>query len=136
MAFINEYISAADMARYDIEAIDRGFFKKIYRHDWTVDHERNIYLRLLESGREDFANQVDYFFYWKGKLLIVRLEQCGGGVCGGAGWREYKLIKIDIPESLKEHRVDILKDLKDALVAYKDFGVRSVTNEHVATFDF
>lgn len=136
MAFVNEYIPVDDIKKYGIEEINRRFLKSNYKPTWTVGRERNIYLRQVVSGREEFASQKDYTFYWEGVLIVVRLDEAGGGVRGGKGWCHYKLLKLDLPEDLRGRRQDIINDLKEALVAYKDAGVYSATTEHVATFEF
>ncbi|WP_084335417.1 hypothetical protein [Pseudomonas indica] len=136
MAFVNEYIPADDVKKYGIEEIDRRFLRTTYQPDWTIDRERNIYLRQVASGREEFASQKDYTFYWGGEIIVVRLDESGGGVRGGEGWCHYKLIRLDLPGNLQGRRKEVLSDLKEALAAYKDAGVYSATSKHTATFEF
>ena len=47
MGFINEYISESDIKKYDIKALDEKYYKAHYEPSWTVDHERDIYLRYM-----------------------------------------------------------------------------------------
>lgn len=136
MAFVNEFIPADDVKEYGIEEIDRRFLKTTYQPDWTVDRERNIYLRQVASGREEFASQKDYTFYWRGEMVVVRLDRTGGGVRGGEGWCHYEMLRLDMPEVLKDQCREVLDDLKEALIAYQDAGVYSATIKHTATFDF
>lgn len=86
MAFVNEYIPVDDVKKYGIEEIDRRFLKTTYQPDWTVDRERNIYLRQVASRREEFASQKDYTFYWGGRwslfVWIKLVVECGAGKDG------------------------------------------------------
>ncbi|WP_443190348.1 hypothetical protein [Pseudomonas indica] len=136
MGFVNEFMSAEDIKKYGIEEINRRFLKSNYAPTWTVDRQRNIYLRQVASGREEFAGQKDYTFYWRGEMVVVRLDKSGGGVRGGEGWCHYKMLRLDLPEVLKDQCQEVLDDLKEALIAYQDAGVDSVTTKHTATFDF
>lgn len=136
MGFVNEFMSAEDIKKYGIEEINRRFLKSNYAPTWTVDRQRNIYLRQVASGREEFAGQKDYTFYWRGEMVVVRLDKSGGGVRGGEGWCHYKLIRLDLPGNLQGRRQEVLSDLKEVLAAYKDAGVYSATSKHTATFEF
>lgn len=55
---------------------------------------------------------------------------------GGEGWCHYKMLRIDLPEVLKDLCQEVLDDLKAALIAYQDAGVYLATTKHAATFDF
>ena len=67
MAFVNENIPASDIGKYNITYFNR----KLHCSDvsWTIDRERNIYLRRIRSGREDEAKRTEFSVYWKGTLL-------------------------------------------------------------------
>lgn len=136
MAFANEYISAADIEKYGIKEFDDKNHKAHYEPSWTVDHERDIYLRYVCNEREEFANRHTYAFYWKGTMLMVEVDIDGGGVRNGAQWRHYTMRRLEIPENLKAHEAEIIADLKDAFVAYKKSGVLSNCTTHTATFGF
>lgn len=136
MSFLNEYIPEEDIRKYGIEEINRRFLKSDFKPDWTVDRERNIYLRQVASGREEFATQKVYSFFWKTSLIIVRLDEHGGGAIDGEGWSDYKLRTIDIPEDLIGNRDEIIADLKSALIAFNGGGVYSRRSSTRASFDF
>ncbi|MGE8500339.1 MAG: hypothetical protein ACN6O6_22790 [Pseudomonas sp.] len=133
---MNEYISDDDIKKYGIEEINRRFLKPEESPSWTVDRGRDVYLRLVASGREEFAREKDFTLYWGGEVLVFRLERTGGGVRGEEGWSHHKLLREDIPDNMKAYRDKILTALKESLIAYKDAGVYSTTSKHVATFDF
>src|SRR3990167_3733742 len=125
MTFINEFISDHDMDKYGIKELDRRFLKLTHRPQWTKDKENDVFIREMAIGREEFSNQSDFAMYWKGSLILIRLEVTGGGERGGLGWSNYKLIKMELAEELETFRPDILNNLKEALSAFKDGGVYS-----------
>lgn len=138
MAFVNEYISEADIENYKIEESNRKYNKHTSKPSWTVDHERRFYLRLLHRGREEYGNRLTYIFYWNSSEIIVYLDVDGGGVVNGSQWRHYRLFEIKIPEIHLLKKTELINDLKEALVAYRGAGVRSTSDPRnfSATFDF
>lgn len=83
MAFVNEYVSAEDVKKYGLEEINRQYRKSNVQPDWTID--RDIYLRWIHSGREEFADQHDFTLYWKGTLIFLRLKRKEGYVVARGG---------------------------------------------------
>lgn len=136
VTFINEITSDEDVKKFGLEEIDKKYRHLTFRSGWTIDRERNIYLRKVESGREEYANQAGFTLYWKGTLIYVALSSKGGGERGGAGWTEWTLRSINIPAELQDKREVIIADLKEALTAYKDFGAYSATTTHAGLFKF
>ncbi|MNK75620.1 hypothetical protein D3C87_951630 [compost metagenome] len=136
MSFLNEYIPEEDIRKYGIDEINHRFLKSDFKPDWTIDRERNIYLRQVSSGKEEFATQKIYSFFWKTSLVIVHLDEHGGGSVGGEGWSDYKMRAIDIPEELAGSKEEIIADLKSALVAFNGGGVYSRRTFTRASFDF
>lgn len=103
---------------------------------WTIDRERNIFLRNVTRSREEYKSQSGWIFFWDGYSIYLEIEVLsGGGKPGGAGWSHKKLLAIELPERLKGQRVEILEDLKGALGVYKDFGIYSVCTEYAVTLD-
>lgn len=137
MPFVNEYISEADIEKYNIESINRKFVVGgTHARDWTIDRDRNIYLRNVANGREEFACQTTWTFYWGEELIVLDLDLIeGGGSPSQPGWSRWRLRKIEMPESLKLHQQEIINDLKDALLAYKDGGVFSVNTTYQVMLD-
>ncbi len=135
--FINEYIPEADVKKYDLGEIDKRFIVGgTYARDWTIDRERDIYLRRVANGREEFRQQSTWSFYWKGTLLTVELDTIrGGGVRGGHGWTHYKMRQMWMPPSLVSAREEIIADLREALTAEKGGGVYSTRTTSDTTLD-
>jgi hypothetical protein len=129
--FVNEYISPEDVDRYHLEEIDEQFVVGgVYARDWTIDRAQDVYLRIAARGREDCRNQIEWTFYWKGDLLILRLElldACGGN--GEPGWSHWRLERLNgsqgLPVDLKAEKTQIFDTLKEALAAYQGAGVYS-----------
>jgi hypothetical protein len=136
MTFVNEYISPEDVEKYHIKEINKQFFKGHYKPDWTIDRERDIWLRYMTTGREDFASHWNFALYWKGRLLHIQLEVSGGGKNRGEQWRHYKILRLGVGSALQAHEAEIKADLKEALVAFRDAGVQSTSTQFTATFDF
>jgi hypothetical protein len=148
MTFVNEYIPKDDVDKYNIEEIDNFFRKAHFKPDWTIDRQRDVYLRFIMVGRDEYVGEFDFTLYWKGTLLFARLAATAGGELRGARSTDYKLLclgspearpvlrGVDLPEPLKVHEKEIIHDLKEALIAFKDFGVLSSSTSHVATFQF
>ena len=144
MAFVNEYISEENIKKYDIEALDKKYNKGFNKPDWTVDHERDMYLRYIKSGREEFSDEYKFCFYWQAQLFEMTFKVNGGGVRSGELWRHYDLLYIDLarsftrtlPESLKPYQAEILSHVKDALTVFQEIGIKSICASHTATFGF
>ncbi len=136
MTFVNEYISEEDIKKYDIENLNKKLYIANYKSKWTVDHERDIYLRYIGNRREERCEEHEYYFYWQGCFIKVALKQGGGGVPRGSQWRHYEMLGITIPDEIKQHEPQIIADLKEALIAFKSSGVLSDCTSHKATFNF
>ena len=136
MPFVNEYITPEDAEKYHLAEIDAKFIGGNKSRDWTIDRERDIYLRNVAMGRdEDTKHESLWTFYWKGTPLTVRLDLLGGeGKPGDPGWSHWRLVFLNgsngLPQALKEHRQSVLDDLKQTLLAYKDGGVFSLNTDY------
>lgn len=136
MAFVNEYISAENIKKYGLEEIDRNFLKVTFQPGWTIDKERDVYLRFVASGREEFATHKDCLLYWKGVLLTARLSQQIETTPSGKRIRRYKLLQLELPQAVAAERTEIISTLKEGLVAYQGDGVCSSLTERPTTFIF
>lgn len=146
MAFVNEYIKKSDIEKYKIKEIDQqvGIHWRTNSDSWTVDPERGIYLRLVQRGREEFSYQSGWTFYWHGNLIWIELEMVEGSSARNApGWARKRVTKLclmgeksnQLPPELAEERAQILSDLKEALLAYRDGGVYSATTSYELFLD-
>jgi hypothetical protein len=141
MTFVNEKISEVDRQKYGITEINKKECTSDYKPEWTRDHERDIYLRWMNSER-DQPGRTNFTFYWKGTLFPVTLKRAGDGVRGGMGWNTWSIWAfsnrnyLQIPSQLECHREEIVLNLKEALTAFKDFGTHSAIADHTAQFTF
>lgn len=134
MGFVNEFVSEEDIKKYKLDEIwlkNSPAYKSVpasFRHHWTIDRERDIYFKVIGSGREELANQVIGNFYWKGQLLTVHLYVAAGG---SLKFSEQPFRKIweraDIfPRQAVTEHPEIMDALKEALTVY---GVRGMQNQ-------
>ena len=140
MTFINERVPAEDFEKYKVDQVnrDKRFHSAgIISQSWTIDRERNIYLRKIGGGGHASAmNKMTWSFFWKGELLVVKLALMDhSGRPGGPGWTHWKIRQFDIPEHLQDRKAEILADLESALVGYKDGGIYSRTTDYRVTLE-
>jgi hypothetical protein len=163
MAFVNEYIPKEDFEKYGIHEIDRQApARSNNRRDWTIDRERDIYLRQVSTGSfDDEETHISWWtFYWKGTLLWFRREPLGTSVMGADGMRHassriyflnvpeapetprQEIISImrsqksELPESLEAQRPEIYQDLRDAFNIYGGGGVYYANTDYVHDLEF
>jgi hypothetical protein len=156
MAFVNERITAEkDQDRYKIPEIKRRIVPGYYSGSstCTIDHERDIYLiKAAEKGDWEHrpTGLYGWVFVWHGYELWVETElvEFRGGR-GEPGWSRKRITRLGLmgndvrmlreprylPPELEPRRKEILKDLYDALLAYKDFGVLSSNTTYELTLD-
>lgn len=137
MAFLNEKISDQDRSKYGLDEVDKKFVvggtKSRY---WTIDRDKDMYLRQVAIGREEICYQQTWTFYWHGELLVIYLDLIDAkGSRGGPGWAHWKIRDMKLPDSLQSQRDEIIADLKMALTAYKDAGYFSVKTTYSVTLD-
>ncbi|AXF86487.1 hypothetical protein DTO96_102241 [Ephemeroptericola cinctiostellae] len=139
MAFINEMISEENIEKHHIKEIDKEFLMgQTNSEQWTIDYDRGMYLRCVARGRFEYRHQTTWTFYWHGVLLVLRLDLWGGGGDPGQpGWSRWVVKTISynktqdvLTPELEAQRPKILLDLKEALLAYKDFGIYSTNTDY------
>jgi hypothetical protein len=143
MAFVNELITDDDRNKYGLDQVESGsgMQGRSPQRQWTINHERDIYLRQIDVGREEASHQYTWHFYWHGELMTVCLEivdSGSDGKRGGHGWVRYQLrecygLGFFIPSHLLDCSDEIIADLREALVAYKGGGVYSTKDTYDTT---
>lgn len=131
MAFINEYIPAEDLKRYNFAELNKRPTKGGgARDDWTIDREADIWLRKFYTQSDHteldggFTGVTGWDFYWKGALMFLELKElAAGGGHGKPRWEREKLLNINIPVELESNRDQIIKDLTDAFTVHAGIGV-------------
>lgn len=138
MSFVNEHISQEDRQRYRINEIDKKLRGKAPARDWTIDRERDIYLRMLDPGilADGPTGRSAWHLYWHGEVIEIDLQiMKTEGEPGGSRHGHKKLISIEIPESIEEKHEEIERDLREALIAYKDGGIFATATEYLLTLE-
>ena len=143
MAFENEYISEEDIKKYKLDEVwlkwhpfDESVPKYV-RLTWTVDREREAYFMRVRVGREEESNQVTFVFYTRGEKFTVKLDRAPGG---SINYKErpyrivWRLVGIWPAQPKSASRDEVLNDLKDALTAFGEGGVRSYVTDTVVEF--
>ncbi len=135
MPFVNEYISAEDFEKYQLREIDKHHVVGgVNARTWTVDSVRDMYLRKLANGREEFSHQMEWTFYWRGQAHTLRMDILDTkGRPNEPGWSRWSLLRVnatDAPAGIPEPADEFLADLKDALLARKDGGVFSRSTDY------
>jgi hypothetical protein len=130
VAFVNEYISDADGQAYGIEAINQNFVTGgTDSRQWTIDRERDIYLRVVERGQEEVAHQSTWTLSWHGELIVVDLSLVDTSSSDmESGSVRYQLRRLRLPPYLDAQRDEVLSDLREALFAYRYDGVYAVAS--------
>lgn len=134
MAFVNEFVPPEDAEKYRLAEIDKRFVVGgTHARDWTIDRERDVYLRNVAHGggaEPEIRNQTEWTLYWHGDQLVLRLDLLEGrGEHGELGWSHWRLVWVcgtsGLPAHLKSQRTQILDTLKEALTVYQGAGVYS-----------
>lgn len=131
MAFSNEYISEADYEKYGLRELDWGQplpglpGGHVTSDSWTIDRERDIYLRKFSAGHEiDDCSTLGWTFWWHGDLLCFVEEGVEfRGERSGEKFAHTRIRNLRIPGHLKPQQDAILNDIREAFLAYADGGV-------------
>lgn len=137
MPFVNELISDKDFVEYKIAEIDEFYLVGgTRRRDWTIDKERNIYLRQVATGRWEESEESTWTFFWGGQLLEVKIQHKGTEkLSDGTYLGKKRLLSIDIPPYLEGKRSEIIADLIDAFSVYKNGGYHAVPCTYVSKLE-
>lgn len=134
MPFINEKVSESDIEKYGLRDINKkySFASRNRECKWTIDRERDIYLREMGSGREERCSNTTFSFYWKGHCFFVQLDLLASGSEDGHHTTKWGLLvegytnkgaRLDLPAALEPMRESVLADFKEVMLA-----------RHAATF--
>ena len=80
MGFVNEYVPEEDIKNYNLDETWLKYHPayqsvpSYLRHCWTIDREDNIYLMLMDIGREEISNRHTFVVYLKGEMAPADAE--------------------------------------------------------------
>lgn len=118
MGFVHELVSAEDKAKIDFSSIPRPEFpgrKGVSPYDWIIDHESNIFLMPVWSGREVECDRHAFIFWWKDQPIGLNLLL---KVTGPKSVR-WDFGGISYPDRNEIHDYDsMVEKIKDALKVY------------------
>ena len=146
MVFVNEWISPEDIKQYELHKDyeetrnPQRFVGGVYSNlkineglksnEWTIDREREAYLRWGGIGRADDGDGgCSYFILnWKGSRLYfvistVETQEINREL--KIAYYQRNLVRDFIPLELEVKKVEILNLLKDALTVYGEMGMHS-----------
>lgn len=136
MAFVVEKVAEQEIDKYGMREINQKYRAGDSGYHWVIDRERNIFLRRVTTGDRERPYLSYFTFSWKGTLIPIILEKHGEGVRGGKGSTTWSWANGRIPEQLMAQKDEILADLREALIAFKDAGIYSTIVDHTAYFTF
>lgn len=142
MPFINEFVSEQDIEKYHLIKIwDRyhplstNDMNKIFRHSWTIDRKRGIFIMPIKYGREEFSNQITWILWWRGNELTATLLKSGWeNTRDGEGLATWELQNIWKPQGCTLNNETILPVLKEALTEYGFLGIQMQLPNFIVEF--
>lgn len=140
MKFSNEMVDEADIEKFELRKSNKDFLIGDFEYNWTINTNRDIYLRYMKVDREE-PYRTHMVFYWKGLLLKIDLLMSGKGVRHGDIETTWKWFGLHQPAAesnkiLIANRAEIMGNLKDALTAFKDGGMYSTPGQHTTKFEW
>lgn len=143
MAFANEKIPKADWEKYDIYKINgRWNGAGAPANDWTIDRDRDIWLRLFYEQQDHtmpdggYTGKMTWDFYWKGFLMSVETQCSNPREIEGKPFLDVTLLSINIPFECNQQRSDLIADLKEIYSAHNLYGIYSGKTKVKFNFDF
>lgn len=141
MAFVTEKISLQDIEKYGLLEINESL-KTTNLYEWTIDRERNIYLRYVGSHWQT-PEDIQFSFYWRGRLLRIDLRSLS--FKGEQNRPLYQIWEVNshlrsglfwLPQELETQRTEITADLKEAVTAQRTAGIAGQYTNYNPTFNF
>lgn len=126
--FKNEAIREEDFERYGLEAVAKKYrtINGVGWLEWTIDRDRDMYLKKLSNGREEEDGIDKWIFVWRGKVayFIESVKATGGGL-GGDGWVDRDISYISIDGAMLSVRREMETAIKEAFEVYGGAGLYS-----------
>lgn len=139
MAFVNEIIPPQDIVAYGIKDIDKRYVVGGTSSDqWTIDRERNIYLRQVANG----PREIELFYrgiwtlFFDDELIEIGIDNLSSSGELNAPATGHKAVRyMNIPARLERCRDQIVEALREALLVYKNGGVYASSFHYSLTLD-
>ena len=139
MAFVNELVSDADIARHGLKALCQRYARLDLELEWTVDRDRSAYLMEMRSNPQD-PSMREFVFFWDGTLgeeLMQVDTQLTDDRRYLMRWRRLAAaFQAASPGHAQRHEARMTA-LKEALTAFRVRGLDSPTSvTYEISFDF
>jgi hypothetical protein len=148
VAFVNEEISKEQYKTYNLGAIDVKWRFGIPIMDWTIDKERDVWLRLCYKH---MSGVTMWNFYYKGAQFSVFTKHLSApkhkenienyayieilDMYIGERYRQgnvNKLFPVEFPKEFAPQKKQILNSLKEALeISNAGLGIAAVADRYV-----
>ncbi len=136
MPFVNENISIQDREDFGLDEINKKY--RFIDQDWTVDHERKIFLTKYWEGH-DMGSDTDlsvWLFYWRGEICqftkkIIEYKKVAEKHYSST----QKILDIQIPEKYHNDKENFLIDMVDAIQVCQEIGIFSKMTQYDLTVD-
>jgi hypothetical protein len=142
MSFINETVSEADIEKYKLRDINQRYHSSLRDMNigkWTIDRERDIYVRKMGTGREDLSSQTTFTFFWRGHLFFWILDLLDYQWNDGnskVSWGLVNKKELYLPNELEPYRSEIIHDFKEALKVREAEDFLIQPKSHSVDFQF
>jgi hypothetical protein len=144
MPFANEIASDADIAKYKLRDINLRYHPMLrdMTCSWTVDRERDIFVRDMGTGREEFCNHHTFALHWKGTLVFWELATLDFSKDEGHYRTVWGLIKKNaagipyLPPEREANRAEIVSDFKEALKVLEAASFLAIPKSYSVDFQF
>jgi hypothetical protein len=148
MAFINEFVPAEDIEKYDLNGIwdkyhpaSKGKYYLGFPPAWTIDRDRNVFLLSipeLARDREE-ASVHQYLLWWHGAHVTFEITSLPGSsaMLSDSPFKKiWKLVSLYLPEGFDVPREEVIGVLKEALTAYGYRGIHRQIPNTIIEFKF
>ena len=154
MPFANEIVSDPDIDKHGLDDLMKGYDAwgwrrgrpSVYKHSWTVDHERGVFVKAVKtwlevgpSGRSEPTTKTTWVVDVQGQRAVAILDRAPGSSfrLADSPYRIiWNLIQLDLPPTAALTEALVLSLLKEALAVYGIMGVFLQAPNTVVSFNF
>lgn len=124
MAFMNEYASKEDIAKYHLDELQREHHLANPALGWTVDRERGVFLMYGGYDRESPVPRYHFMLWRQGEVTFHWLVLDWDTPTRTLSWQYSRAFAPSYRSEEERIRwMEIKSDLKDALRTYKANGI-------------
>lgn len=153
MAFVNEFVSDEDIKKHGLDELKKKYNNwswregrpSTFRHSWTVDRERDIFVLPLFSWNDDRSDRPmptrrqSWVIDWHGRRAIAVIDRApdSSSELKDSPYRiNWVLIDLDLSYAGDMSREQALMAFKEALTVYGHLGMYLQPERTAITFNF